>query len=312
MRNNVLTYSKETGYHHHLLEKYIGTFWKEVDLFMARLACMTLPYSHLPFDRALEGISRSGYKYIAFGLQHAGLDIPDENDDEAIFVLEKLFDAYELKPVMMIGNKQFASGQPIERARKRLQIAKALGVEEVISVGIGNYRKFPEEIIRVEEFEEKHRAFVAHFQQIAKEAEQLNMIITLKPHTGNTASSRELLKTLEEIGSPYVKVSYDPGNVQFYEGISADGDFIHIADRTHSIIAKDHRGPRAHRDFPIPGSGGVNFPVLFKTWRNYGGNGNVVVERVDGPSEPSLIDQRIYESRVNLERMMLEAGLKLE
>ena len=33
-------------------------------------ACMTLPYSAHPMERALEGIKRAGYDYVAWGVNH--------------------------------------------------------------------------------------------------------------------------------------------------------------------------------------------------------------------------------------------------
>src|SRR4051812_44780859 len=35
-----------------------------------QIACMTLPYSPFPMERALTGIQRSGYKYVAWGTSH--------------------------------------------------------------------------------------------------------------------------------------------------------------------------------------------------------------------------------------------------
>ena len=35
-----------------------------------QIACMTLPYSQFPLQRALEGIARSGFKYVALGTRH--------------------------------------------------------------------------------------------------------------------------------------------------------------------------------------------------------------------------------------------------
>ena len=32
-----------------------------------QIACMTLPYSHFPLERALQGIQDAGYRYVAWG-----------------------------------------------------------------------------------------------------------------------------------------------------------------------------------------------------------------------------------------------------
>ena len=35
-----------------------------------QLACMTLPYSNFPLERALKGIASAGYRYVAWGTTH--------------------------------------------------------------------------------------------------------------------------------------------------------------------------------------------------------------------------------------------------
>jgi sugar phosphate isomerase/epimerase len=269
---------------------------------------MTLPYAKWPFERALAGISRVGYRYVAFGLPHAEAEVPEE-DERVAEQLLRLFDTYRLTPVMLIGNKQLAPSQPLDRAYARLRMAKALGIDEVISVGEFGYRKFPHDPFTPEEMEEKSRAFVEHFRHIAEMATRLDIIVTLKPHTGNTATAVILRQTLEQIGSPSVKACYDPGNVQFYEGIPADRDMAPLARSVHSVIAKDHRGERANREFPVVGTGDVRFPELFRQLKGIGFDGSVVVERVDGPADPDAIDRLLVESRENVERLLQGAGL---
>ncbi|MBP1994919.1 sugar phosphate isomerase/epimerase [Paenibacillus eucommiae] len=143
----------------------------------------------------------------------------------------------------------------------------------------------------------------------------MGIAVSLKPHTGNTATARHLLQTLEQIGSSSIKASYDPGNVHYYEVISSELDFPIIAAQTISLIAKDHRLHResANPDFPIPGEGDVNFAALFSTWQRSGMSGSVVVERIDGdipsPIDPEQIDERITKARINLQSLLKEAGL---
>lgn len=275
---------------------------------MGKIACMTLPYMRFSIERAFEGISRAGYQYVSFGLPHAGADVPVEGNDAEVSKLGKLLEKYELTPVMLICMKPFKYDQPIERAYRRLEFARALDIKEVLSGGVTNYKQFPDELLPQQQYEENNRKFIEHYKRIAEKAEQLGIVITLKPYTGNTATSKELSETIRQIASPNLLPCYDTGNVQFYEGIDAAEDFMNIANTTHSIIAKDHRGGRGNLDFPIPGTGDVNFRKIFKAWSQYvDGNGYVIVERADGPPEPDLIDQRIYESRIRLEKILYES-----
>jgi sugar phosphate isomerase/epimerase len=273
---------------------------------------MTLPYANFSLERALEGIARAGYRYIGFGLAHGGNDYPDENDVGTIGYLHALFAKYDLQPLLLMSNAQFKIDQPIERARQRMQMAKALGIKEILTIGTQSYRTFPSVPVTDEEMKRLNAAYTERYKSIAEEAAALDLVITIKPHTGNTATAAHMLETLQQIDSPHVRGCYDPGNVQFYEGISAAVDFPEIAERTYSLIAKDHRGSRANRDFPIPGTGDVDFSSIFAALKKVEFDGNVFVERVDGPTVPELIDQRIAESRIRLEHLLKEAGFEPE
>src|SRR5437763_16229582 len=43
-----------------------------------QIACMTLPYSRFPLERALKGIKGAGYRYVAWGTSHreGGKSVP--------------------------------------------------------------------------------------------------------------------------------------------------------------------------------------------------------------------------------------------
>jgi len=284
---------------------------------MMKLACMTLPYSNVPFERALEGISRAGFRYVAFGLPHAGVDVPDESDSDAAAKLQLLFERYQLEPIMLISTNQLAPGQTIERARFRIELAKALRIPEMLSLGTWGYRDFPDDPLPEKEMLELNRLFVDKFRELASIAESNGVTITLKPHTGNTATAQHLLQTLREIGSDFVKASYDPGNVHYYEGIDAVADFTMIAADTVSLVAKDHRGAKGNPDFPIPGEGDIDFSSLFRIWQDKGlgktnSSGTVVVERVDGKGEemnPEQIDELMAKTRSKLATILKTVGL---
>lgn len=279
---------------------------------MIKIVCFTLPYSKLPFERALEGIARAGYRYVAFGLPHAGVDVPNEQDEDAIPQLQKLFSDYSLEPVLLVGTKQFYIEEPMERAIRRLQFAKQLNIKEVMSSGTKGYRRFPDEPWTPAESASQHTAFVEKFKRIAAEAAALDRIVTLKPHGGNTGVGRVLSQTLQEIGSSHVRASYDPGNVHYYEGGDAATDFPVVADLTYSICAKDHQGKKGVRNFPMVGEGDVDFPFIFRTWKEAGGSGSVIIEKVGTSENAEELDHYLLEARINLERLLDEAGVPYE
>ena len=279
-----------------------------------KLACMTWPYTQYSFERALEGISRAGYRYVSFGLPHENKPaFTDDANGEAARIA-RLLERYRLEPVTLVSTDAFVPGQTVERIRSRLEFAKALGVEELLSLGTTSYRKFPGEPCSDEEMEHLNEQFARQFQIVGEEAARMGLTVTIKPHTGNTATASILAETLEQIGSPAVKACYDPGNVRFYEGVDPLDDFQRITDRLVSFIAKDHQGERAEANFPIPGEGDVDFPALFAELKSADFSGPVIIERLDGAGGQFLAedwDYRIERARLTLQQMLLSAGFEV-
>lgn len=284
-----------------------------------RLGCMTLPYAKQPFARALEGIARAGYGAVALWPVHEGNAAFDpERPGEAARLAAQLR-RHGLQPVMLVGTQYLEPAQPLARAERALAFAAEAGIPEVLTLGVWGYRRFPDEPLSSAEMAPKHAAFVERLRALAPTAARLGVTITLKPHTGDTATGPILANTLVEIDSPQVCASYDPGNVRFYEGVAPEEDIEPLlasgpssAPRLFSLIAKDHRGARAEADFPIPGEGEIDFARLFARLREAGYSGPVVVERADGrdraPLAPEELDRRLERARVNLERLIAGAG----
>lgn len=282
---------------------------------MIRLACMTWPYAQYSFERALIGIAGAGYRYVSFGLPHEGKQVFDASVPGEAERIRRLLDKYNLQPVTLISTDALAPDIPFECAVRRMEFACELGVTELLSLGVSGYREFPDDPLRPEELAHLSEAFNEKFRHVAEEAGKRGLVVSVKPHTGNTAAAREINETLQQIASAHVKVSYDPGNVRFYEGIDPAIDIQGVANNVVSLIAKDHRGARAEEDFPIPGEGDVDFPLIFSTLRSAGFAGPVIVERFDGRGASlaaDKLDERAKMARVNLERIVADAGYLFE
>lgn len=282
-----------------------------------KLACMTWVYNKHPFERSLESIARAGYKYVSFGLPHEGKPAFDDTAEGEAERISGLLERYGLKPVSLISTDVLKPGLPFERAIARLDFAKAIGVEELLSLGTTSYRRFPSEPLSEEEMKGPNDAFAEKYRQVGVEAGKRGLVVSIKPHTGNTATAGVIADTLKQIGSPHIVGSYDPGNVRFYEGIEPSVDFPDIAAKTVSLVAKDHRGARAESDFPIPGEGDVDFPTIFATLRSVNFTGPVIVERLDGDgtfnanSPIEVLDERVVAARKNLEQLLVQAGYQV-
>lgn len=283
-----------------------------------KLACMSWIYSKHSFERALESIAATGYKYVSFGLPHEGKPAFEDGVAGEAERIAGLLARYGLKPVSLVSTNVLAPSQPLEKAIQRLDFAQAIGVDELLSLGTTSYARFPSEPKSEEEMKPLNEAFAEKYRRIGEEAGKRGIVVSIKPHTGNTATASVIAETLKTIGSPHIVGSYDPGNVRFYEGVEPSEDFPAIAAQTVSLVAKDHRGARAVLDFPIPGEGDVDFPTIFSTLRSVNFTGPVILERLDGlngefhagiPIE--ALDERVRAARLNLERMLAEAGFEV-
>ena len=74
-----------------------------------RVACMTLPYSRFPFQRALTGLQSAGYRYVAWGTTH------QESGNQRVPVL--------------------AEDAPLDRAKELGKRCRDLGLEPLLMFG---------------------------------------------------------------------------------------------------------------------------------------------------------------------------------
>lgn len=282
---------------------------------MVKIVCLTLPYYEYPFERALQGIAEAGYRYVAFGTQHCGTSVPNEEDAMEAVRLRSLFQDYGLHPEVLFAHSQFHPDLPASRAIRMLELAHELEIAEVNTLGFWGYHEFPHKPLSSEEFDALNDRFIARCQSLALEAERLGVTITLKPHTGNTATGPILSDTLSRIGSPWVKACYDPGNVGYYEGLDPETDFPAIMSETVSIVAKEQgkRGLRNY-DFAVPGEGDYDFAGMFALAKMNGFDGPVIVEKLDRdgtPLEAEEIDRRARRARENLSQLLTAAGFAI-
>ncbi len=280
---------------------------------MPELVCYTLPYRSVEFERALQGIRRAGYESVGFGLPHADGGYPTEPSVEEADRIGRILEKYELRPQGLYGAKTQADD--LDHLLGWIDFAHALGAPMLVWVGVGGYSRFPNELLPKDVYEPRHRAFVERMRRVGDYAADKGVIVTLKPHTGNTGTGPVLKQTLKEIDSPAFRACLDPGNVSYYEGIPGAEDAEAVLDETAALIMKDHQGDRANADFPVPGEGDVDFVRILKGLRARDFDGPLIVERIDGADGSNLtideVDRRVTRARENVQEMAQEAGFTL-
>lgn len=273
-----------------------------------QFGCETLPYRAQTFERALEGIRKAGYKYVMPTPTHAGKPVFTTalTAAERASLRRQISDA-GLTPFMsFVGlGSGLSNEEGLTKYLQELDLCAEFGIRTVVGIGPWYYTKFPTVPKRARDWERETDAYYALLEKGVRHAETIGMTITLKPHTGITANAKACLEVVKRIPSERLKISWDAGNVSFYEGIYPDPDLPDLAPHVKSVCIKDHLGGRAEANFPVPGEGQIDHDLMFKILFGAGFNGPIAVERADGKDnaakmDPAVIDERLAAARANL------------
>jgi sugar phosphate isomerase/epimerase len=272
-----------------------------------QVACMTLPYSPFPLERALTGLKESGYKFIAWGTTHK-----EEGDPKPVPVLaadaspEKAKELAQrcrdkgLEPVMMFSGIYPEAPMGLEVLTARIKQAGAAGVSQVLTFGHtrGGNRKL----------------WVERFKELGPIAKDNNVLLVVKQHGGETGTGKVCAEITREVDHPNIKVNYDAGNVMDYLEGSVDPlpDLRVCASEVRSFCIKDHRFfPEPHQDCG-PGFGEIDHYRLLHTVAFTGRTiplccENIFAPLVPRPTKPEGVDALARRAREFLE--LIIAGL---
>ena len=197
-----------------------------------QIACMTLPYSRFPLDRALTGIKAAGYRYVAWGTTHkeGGEQVPviaaDAPPDRAKELGKKCRDL-GLEPLMMFSGVYPEAPDALDVLKSRIRQAAAAGMPHVLTFGHtkGGNRKL----------------WVERFKQLGPMARDHGVTIVVKQHGGETGTGAACAEIIREVDDEGVKVNYDAGNVMDYLDVDPIPDIRACADEVRSFCIKDHR-----------------------------------------------------------------------
>jgi sugar phosphate isomerase/epimerase len=197
-----------------------------------QVACMTLPYSAYPLERALKGIKDAGYQYVAWGTSHKedGKSVPvvasDAAPDKAKELGKRCRDM-GLEPLMMFSGIYPEADKGLDVLKQRLKQAAAGGVPQVLTFGHtkGGNRKL----------------WVERFKILGPMARDLGVLLVVKQHGGETGTGAACAEITREVADEGVKVNYDSGNVLDYLGLDPLPDIKKCADEVRSFCIKDHR-----------------------------------------------------------------------
>ncbi len=274
------------------------------------LGAMTLPYARWSFDRALEGIAGAGFRHVGLRPGHAdGPLLGERPSTQEYAALRRRIEGHGLTPALLFASR--GAGDPAERLRDDVDTIAELGIPHLLVIPVSPAPKFPKERPVGERPSEmvwfaRVEAWLRMVVPAARRAERRGVTLLLKPHGGIAGTGEDLALLVERLGSPAVRVCYDPGNIAYYEGIRPEPDLPGVADLVRALCIKDHRGGQAVEDFPTPGDGEIDHAAIFRTLRDVGFDGPCLIERIDGLASPEDADRELTRGRAYLERIIAE------
>jgi sugar phosphate isomerase/epimerase len=262
-----------------------------------QIACMTLPYSQFPLQRALTGIQGAGYRYVAIYTTHrengkaTAVLPPDAPADRARDLGTRCRDL-GLEPVLMFSGIYPEAKNGLEVLRQRILQASAAKIGQVLTFGHtkgGN-----------------HKLWLERFRQLGPVCRQNGVLLVVKQHGGETGSGVACARITREVNDEGIKVNYDAGNVMDYLQIDPLPDIRACADQVRSFCIKDHRNfPGPHQDCG-PGLGEIDHyrllhPVAFTGRPMPLCCENIFAPRVPRPTQPEGVDGYARRAREFLE-----------
>ena len=266
-----------------------------------QIACMTLPYGAFTVERAIEGIAKAGYKYVAFGNRHQGEDtIAVEAPPARMRDLARRARDAGTEPVMMFGVYYIEQPAAVETYKRRIEQAAAGHIPYILAFGSPS------------DPATDYSIWIRHLKEIGPLARAAGVTVVIKQHGGNTATGRQCARIVAEVADEGVRMFYDGGNTWFYPNVDPIPDLPSCAQYIRGIVIKDYRST-PKRTTCGPGFGQIDHYQLLAPVAHTGLKMPMACETIwepytPRPDTPEKVDALARRTREYLEAVV--AGLK--
>ena len=229
------------------------------------MAGHTNSYHTYGFEEALDGIARAGFKGVELSsvpgwTEHLSLD-----DDPA--TVRRKLESRGLIATSLSAHSDLTTRDGIEHGIKAVAWAADFGLP-VVNTAVGGHQSA----------DENESAFLSNVGALAEAAKVAGVVIALEIHGDIMASSELAIPLVEKIGSEWIRVNYDTGNVEYYSGRKAVDDLPAIVSYLAQVHLKDTLGGKGNWNFPACGAGTVDFARVLEILRDGGYEGPMSVE----------------------------------
>lgn len=265
-----------------------------------QLACMTLPYSPFPLERALTGIRNAGFQYVAWGVSHTGTDgvrkplMEVKAPPGEASALAARCRSMGLEPVMMFATTHFEAPTALDDHKRRIDQAHAAKIPYVLTFGGTKGGQY--------------QAVIGNLKAMADHARAAGVTVFIKQHGGETATGEACARILADVAHESVRLCYDAGNVMDYEGTDPIADIHKCWRDIRGFCIKDHRDNPKDEDCGI-GFGEIDHYKLLRPVMRTGltmplAFENIFEPLVPRPSTAEGVDRLARRSREFLESVL--------
>jgi len=267
-----------------------------------QIGCLTLPWGGYPVERALEGLAKSGCRYMGFGPRHQQkptLEI-DAPPAEAARLAERAR-SMGLSPTLMFSAVNVEAPDSIRAHSSRIAQAAAARIPYLLTFGSTKPGQ--------------RDVWIKNLKELAPKAQAAGVTMLIKPHGGNTATGRDCADIVAEVGHEALKVCYDAGNVLDYQNVDPIPDIQSCYRDVAAFCIKDHRNTPKDEDCG-PGFGEIDHYKLLAPFAQSGRDIPMLCENifepvVARPKTPEEVDVLARRAREFLETVGRGLGVRL-
>ncbi len=226
-------------------------------------------YHTHPLTDALEGIAAAGFRYIELSAVRGWTEhIPLDADARALSHIQRQLNRLALTPISLSGHSDLTTREGVALGKQALDLCDRMGIDLLNTAIGGHYSE-----------NEDEAAFMGNIHDLADYAAERGIMIGIEVHGEITSSGRKAIPIIERINRDNVRINYDTGNVEFYDGgtKAVDDLAVTVPLMVHCHL-KDHIGGARVWNFPALGAGEVDFKRVFDICVRNGFSGPFSVE----------------------------------
>lgn len=208
----------------------------------------------------------------------AGEDMGPEREAQ----LRRSLQEHGVQAITGNGGDNMRDPAGVARFKARLDLAQRLGMRLVIGSG-------------GEATEEDRPTLIATLREIGDYAAARDLTVCLETHPGITSNAAQMLRTMQELQHPAVKLNFDTANILYYNaGADVLAELRTVMSYVGHVHLKDSRGRLHDWYFPALGDGGaVDFAAVGRILNDIGFFGPFSIELEGIQDEPELtLEQR--------------------